>query len=87
MEKRTEEFDDLIIDRKLTYKELYELAVKEGLENKEIHLVLVDPLDKKRIQCDRFKSIGTGWSKDSSVLEGVVWRTPEELGGIGSCQN
>ncbi len=87
MEKRTEEFDDLVIDSKLTYKELYNLAVKEGLEDKEIHLVLVDPLNKKRIQCDIFKSIGTGWSKNTSILEGRVWRTPEELSGIGNCQS
>lgn len=86
MEKRTEEFDDLVIDRRLTYTELYELAVKEGLENKEIHLVLVDPLNKKRIQCDIFKSIGQGWGKNTSLLEGTVWRTPEELADIGTCQ-
>lgn len=80
MDKRNE-FGDLIVDRKITIKEFYELACKEGIEGRFLNIKMID--GKSSVGCStKIISIGKWWTKDSAIVEVDKWNEPNNGGCI-----
>ena len=81
------EFGDLILNDKLTIKQLYDIACKEGIENRILNIKMLGKKGESIGVGDSIVSVGKWWSKDSTILEVNKWYTPEELNGTGSCSD
>lgn len=70
MERPRNEFDDFIINGKLTIKELYELAKSEGFEDSTLYIVGKNEAEKfQDVYTENITSIGKGWAKGTAMLK------------------
>lgn len=79
MENRTD-LGDLIIDKKITIREFYEIACKEGIEDRYLNIKMKD--GKKSVGIStKIISMGKWWTKDSAIIEVDKWNEPDN-GGV-----
>ena len=81
MENRNE-FGDLIVNRELTIKEFYELACKEGFENRFFSIKMRDNLGKPIGTSTKIISMGKWWTKDSAIVEVDKWYEPQTYNAV-----
>ena len=86
MKEERNEMGDLLIKSELTIKELYDLACKEGIENRKLNIKMLDNNGKSIGVSGLIVSLGKWWSKDSAIMEVDKWYTPEELNNTGYCE-
>ena len=72
---------DLIINGKITIKELYELSKKEGFEDSELFFSIKNKTTGQHFSTDTVVDFGKGWCKNSVIMH-LTW---EELPHQDSC--
>lgn len=80
--KRDEE-DDLIIEKPITIKELYELACKEGIENRFLNVKIEREGQNNVLSENTYMRFGKWWSKDAALITLKEFKFIEE--NIGTC--
>lgn len=81
MERLKNEMDDFIINGKLTIKELYELAKKEGFEDSELFFSVKNKNTGEHFSTGNVVDFGKGWVKNSAIMH-LTW---EELPCQDAC--
>jgi hypothetical protein len=72
MERIKNDMGDFVIDGKLTIKELYELAKKDGFENRNLFFSIKNKNTKQHIFTDTVVDFGKGWTHDSVIMH-LTW--------------
>jgi hypothetical protein len=75
MERIKNDMEDFVINGKLTIKELYELAKKEGFEDRYLFFSVKNKKTGQHFSTDTVVDFGKGWTKDSAIMH-LTW---EEL--------
>lgn len=73
--------DDIVIDGKLTIKELYEIAKEEGFEDRELFFSIKNKETGQHFSTSHVVDFGKGWCKNSAIMH-LTW---EELPNQGDC--
>jgi len=73
--------DDFLIEGPLTIKELYELSVSEGLEDRKLFFSIKNPTTGQHFSTSHVVDFGKGWTKDSVIMH-LTW---EDLEQSDSC--
>ena len=81
MERIKNDMEDFVINGKLTIKELYELAKKEGFEDRHLFFSVKNKTTGQHFSTDTVVDFGKGWSKDSAIIH-LNW---EELPHQDAC--
>lgn len=82
MEQRIKnEMGDFIINGKLSIKELYELAKKEGFEERDLFFSIKNNTTGQHFSTHMVVDFGKGWTKDTAIMH-LSW---EELPHTDSC--
>lgn len=81
VERLKNDMDDFIINGNLTIKELYELAKKEGFEDRELFFSVKNPTTKQHFSTHNVVSFGKGWTKHTAIMN-LTW---EELPHQDAC--
>jgi len=82
MSERTKnDMDDFVIDGKLSIKELYELAKKEGFEDRTLLFSVKNQKTGQYFSTDHVVDFGKGWSKKTAIMH-LTW---EELPKCDAC--
>tara|TARA_R110002111_G_scaffold234847_1_gene295935 strand:- start:74 stop:325 length:252 start_codon:yes stop_codon:yes gene_type:complete len=68
MERTKNEMGDFVINGDLTIKELYELAKKEGLEDRILHFSIKNPKTKQHFSTHNVIDFGKGWTKNTVIM-------------------
>ena len=70
MNREQNDLGDIIINGKLTIKELYEFAKENGFENHTLYLIGKEDKDKfSSIYSEKISTFGKGWAKDTAILK------------------
>lgn len=72
MERIKNDMEDFVINGKLTIKELYELAKKEGFEDRHLFFSVKNKTTGQHFSTDTVVDFGKGWSKDSAIMH-LTW--------------
>lgn len=81
MERIKNEMDDFVINGKLTIKELYELAKKEGFEDRHLFFSVKNKTTGQHFSTHNVVDFVKGWTKYSAIMH-LTW---EELDSVDSC--
>ncbi len=81
MERIKNDMEDFVINGKLTIKELYELAKKEGFEDRHLFFSVKNKKTGQYFSTDTVVDFGKGWTKDSAIMH-LTW---EELPHQDAC--
>jgi hypothetical protein len=68
MERIKNDMEDFVINGKLTIKELYELAKKDGFEDRHLFFSIKNTTNGKHFSTSNVVDFGKGWSKDSAIM-------------------
>ncbi len=72
-ERIKNEMDDFIINGKLTIKELYEIAKREGFEDRTLFFSIKNKETGKHFSTSHVKDFGKGWTKDTAIMR-LTWK-------------
>lgn len=78
------ELGDLIINKKITIKEFYELACQEGIEGRILNITVQDRDGINLFTKPEYMTFGKWWTKDSAILHLKEQVLPGE--GVGQVQ-
>ncbi len=78
MERVKNDMEDYVINGKLTIKELYELAKKDGFEDRHLFFSIKNPKTKQYFSTNDVFSFGKGWTKSSAIMN-LTWTEIEEM--------
>lgn len=81
MERIKDGMGSYVIDGKLSIKELYELAKKDGFENSTLFFSIKNLKTNQHFSTHNVVDIGKGWSKGSAIMH-LTW---EELDSQDTC--
>lgn len=62
------EHDDFVIQGSITIKDLYQLAKKEGFENRFLHFSIKNKTSNSLYFTKRIKTFGKGWTNNSAII-------------------
>lgn len=72
MEYQKNATDDFVVDGKLSIKDLYELAKKEGFEDRTLFFSLRNPKTGKHLSTSHVVDFGKGWTKGTAIMH-LTW--------------
>lgn len=72
MVREKNEMDDFVINGKLSIKELYELAKKEGFEDRTLFFSIKNPKTGQYFSTHDVVSFGKGWTKSTAIMN-LTW--------------
>ena len=81
MERLKNDFDDFMIDGRLSIKELYELAKSEGIEDRTLFFSIRNPKTRQHFSTHHVVDFGKGWTKDTAMMH-LTW---EDIEGLDTC--
>ena len=76
------DMDDFVVNGKLSISKLYELAKKEGFEDRTLFFSVKNKTTGQHFSTDTVVDFGKGWSKDTAIMH-LIW---EELPHTDACQ-
>jgi hypothetical protein len=81
MSRELNDLGDIIVNDKLTIKELYEFAKENGFEDSTLYFIGRKKDDKfSDIYSDTVTTFGKGWSKGTAILK-FDYEKEEKMGG------
>jgi hypothetical protein len=78
MKRLKNKLGDYIIEGKLTIKELYELAVTEGMEDRTLHFSIKNSKTKQHFSTSKVADFGKGWTKGTMIMH-LEWESEEDI--------
>lgn len=78
MSREKNTMDDFVIGGELTIKELYELAQKEGFEERKLFFSVKNPLTGQHFSTKHVVDFGKGWTKDTAIMH-LSWKDIPEM--------
>jgi hypothetical protein len=76
------DMDDFVVNGKLSISKLYELAKKEGFEDRTLFFSVKNKTTGQHFSTQTVVDFGKGWSKDTAIMH-LIW---EELPHTDACQ-
>jgi hypothetical protein len=67
-ERIKNELDDFTINGKLSIKELYDLSVKDGFENRTLFFSIKNSKTGQHFSTEFVVDFGKGWSPDTAII-------------------
>jgi len=82
IEYEKNDMGDFVVNGKLSISKLYELAKKEGFEDRTLFFSVKNKTTGQYFSTDTVLDFGKGWSKDTAIMH-LIW---EELPHTDACQ-
>tara|TARA_R110000772_G_scaffold35637_4_gene85783 strand:- start:12075 stop:12434 length:360 start_codon:yes stop_codon:yes gene_type:complete len=77
-ERVVNDMGDFVIDGELSIKELYELAKKEGFEDRTLFFSVKNKETGQHFSTHNVVSFGKGWSKGTAIMN-LTWKELKEM--------